>query len=143
MRFDFWQRWLLLGSLFFTAFGVVAAVASDSGLFAFWTARIDRVFFNGAISGEARAMRSFLMGPLGGTIAGSYLMQCFIAAIPFKRREVWAWHAILWPMLLWFSVDSTISILHGAWFNVVLINVMPLVVFGIPLVATRSAFMRA
>ncbi|HEB89204.1 MAG TPA: hypothetical protein ENI85_06505 [Deltaproteobacteria bacterium] len=71
MRFDFWQRWLLLGSLFFTAFGVVAAVASDSGLFAFWTARIDRVFFNGAISGEARAMRSFLMGPSAGRLPGA------------------------------------------------------------------------
>ncbi|MFP6654063.1 MAG: hypothetical protein VCB25_00445 [Myxococcota bacterium] len=35
------------------------------------------------------------------------------------------------------------SVLHGAYFNVMLINLMPLVVFGIPLVATRSSFGRA
>jgi uncharacterized membrane protein len=83
-------------------------------------------------------MRGFLMGPLGGTIAGSYLIQTFIVAVPFQRREAWAWHAILWPMLLWFCVDSAVSALHGAYFNIVQINLMPLVVFGIPLIATRS-----
>ena len=78
------------------------------------------------------------MGPLGGTIAGSYLMQAFVVAIPFKRRERWAWHAIAWSTLLWFALDSLVSAFHGAYFNIYLINLMPLVIFGIPLFATRS-----
>jgi len=138
MHFDFWCRWLLFASLFFTAFGVAAALAPDSGLFDVWIGQVDRTFFAGSIPPDARALRGFLMGPLGGTIAGSYAMQVFVVAIPFKRRERWAWHAILWPMLLWFAVDSFVSALHGAWFNIVLINLMPVVTFGIPLFATRA-----
>ena len=85
--------------MFFTIFGVVAAVAPDFTLFEIWIKGIDRVFFEGRISPQGRAMRGFLMGPLGGTIAGSYLMQIFIVAVPFKRRERWAWHALLLSML--------------------------------------------
>ena len=80
------------------------------------------------------------MGLLGGTMAGSYLLQAFIAAIPFARREPWAWWASLGGVLLWFLVDSSLSVAHGAAFNVWMINLMPLVVFVVPLAATRSAF---
>jgi len=140
MAFESWRRWILFGSVFFTIFGVVAAVAPHSVVFEIWINGVDRVFFEGRIPPQARAMRGFLMGPLGGTIAGSYLMQTFIVAVPFKRRESWAWHAMVWPMLLWFCVDSTVSALHGAYFNIYLINLVPLLVFGVPLVATRSMF---
>lgn len=138
MAFESWRRWILVSSVFFTIFGVVAAVAVHSGLFEPWIQGVDRVFFEGRITPQARAMRGFLMGPLGGTIAGSYLMQTFIVAVPFKRRERWAWHAMAWPLLLWFCVDSAVSAFHGAYFNVYLINLVPLVVFGVPLMATRS-----
>ncbi|MEL6615822.1 MAG: hypothetical protein AAFQ43_08795, partial [Bacteroidota bacterium] len=89
---------------------------------------------------EAAAFRAFVMGPLGGTIAGSYALQAFIAAVPFARRERWAWWATLVGMLVWFVTDSTLSISHGAAFNVLQINLMPLLVFGPPLAATRRAF---
>jgi len=140
MEFEFWRRWLLFASIFFTVFGIAAAVAPHSGLFELWIVEVDQRFFDSSISPQARAMRGFLMGPLGGTIAGSYMMQAFIVAFPFKRRERWAWHALLWPMLLWFCVDSTVSALHGAYFNIYLINLVPLVIFGVPLLATRSMF---
>lgn len=143
MAFESWRRWILFGSVFFTLFGVLAAIAPHSVFFEFWIDGVDRTFFGGDIPRNARAMRGFLMGPLGGTIAGSYLMQTFIVAGPFKRRERWAWHAVLWPMLLWFCVDSTVSALHGAYFNIYLINLVPLLFFGVPLMATRSAFVKA
>ena len=140
MGFETWQRFLLYSSIFFVFFGVVAAVAPHSGLFDFWIQEIDRTFFESEIPAGAVAMRGFLMGPLGGTIAGSYLLQVFIVAGPFKRREAWAWHAVLWSMLLWFVVDSAVCVAHGAYFNIYLINIMPLFLFGIPLAATRSEF---
>jgi hypothetical protein len=91
MAFESWRRWILFGSVFFAIFGVVAAVAPHSVVFEIWINGVDRVFFEGRIPPEARAMRGLLMGPLGGTIAG-------------------------------------------------LINLVPLLVFGVPLVATRSMF---
>lgn len=63
-----------------------------------------------------------------------------------RKRRTWprehemSLPALLWPMLLWFCVDSTVSALHGAYFNIYLINLVPLVVFGVPLMATRSMF---
>ncbi len=138
MTFDSWYRWLLYSNIFFTFFGILAAFAPHSGLFDVWIGAIDRTYFPDGIPADAHAMRGFLMGPLGGTIAGSYLLQCFVVAVPFKRREPWAWWGILASTLLWFCVDSAVSALHGAWFNIYLINLMPLFVFGIPLYATRS-----
>ncbi|MBC8341435.1 MAG: hypothetical protein H8E63_07220 [Proteobacteria bacterium] len=138
MHFEFWCRWLLGASAFFVGFGVVAAIAPHSGLFDLWIGEIDNHFFAGEIGASALEMRGFLMGPLGATISGSYLLQVFVIAVPFRNREAWAWHAVLWSTLLWFVVDSTMSAVHGAYFNIYLINLMPLILFGIPLAATRS-----
>ena len=140
MAFESWHRLILYSSVFFVFFGITSALAPYSGLFDFWIDAMNEAFFSAGISTEANQLRGFLMGPLGGTIAGSYMLQTFVVAVPFKRREPWAWHAVLWPMLLWFVVDSAVSVAHGAWFNVYLVNIMPLILFGIPLAATRSAF---
>ncbi len=139
-RFHFWWRVLLAASLLSIAMGLLIAFWPNSPVFAPHTAALERVFFGGAMPEDARHLRSFLLGPLGGTIAGYFLMQTLIVAGPFRRREPWAWHAIAWPLLLWFAVDSTMSIYHGAAFNVWMINLSTLLLVGIPLVATRRAF---
>lgn len=138
--FQFWQRWLVIASVFFCAFGVVVAVFPDAFFLALWTDAVANTFYGGTEPEAAAHFRSFMMGPLGGTIAGSYVLQTFVAAIPFARREPWAWWATLSAMLLWFIVDSSLSLLHGAAFNVWMINAMPLLIFLPPLIATRSAF---
>ena len=138
--FRFWQRWLLYASLSFCAFGVVVALSPNAPFLGPWNDAVARTFYAGAEPGEAAAFRAFILGPLGGTIAGSYLLQSFIAAVPFARRERWAWWATLGGLALWFVVDSALSLAHGAAFNVVLINLAPLAVYAPPLVATRRAF---
>lgn len=138
--FRFWQRWLFLASVFFSAFGVVVALFPNAFFLTMWTDTVASAFYGGTEPDAAAHFRSFMMGPLGGTIAGSYLLQAFVAAIPFARREPWAWWASLSAMLLWFGVDSSLSILHGAAFNVWMINLMPLVAFLPPLITTRRAF---
>ena len=138
--FQFWQRWLLTASVFFCAFGVVVAVWPDAPFLAPWTDAVADVFYGGAEPPEAAAFRAFILGPLGGTIAGSYALQSFIAAVPFARREPWAWWATLAGLAVWFLTDSSLSLTHGAAFNVWMINVAPLLVFLPPLVATRRAF---
>ena len=140
--FRFWQRWLVAASVCFCAFGVGVALAPDAPLLAPWNAAVARTFYGGAEPGGAAAFRAFVMGPLGATIAGSYLLQAFVAAVPFARRERWAWWATAGALALWFTVDSSLSLAHGAAFNVVLINLAPLAVFIPPLVATRRAFGR-
>ncbi|MGI9173964.1 MAG: hypothetical protein ACR2GR_01415 [Rhodothermales bacterium] len=70
------------------------------------------------------------------------MLQAFIAAIPFRRGERWAWQAVLRGTLVWFVVDSAVSLWHGATFNVYLVNLVPVLVFGLPLGATWPAFFR-
>ncbi|MEL6613567.1 MAG: hypothetical protein AAFQ53_15830 [Bacteroidota bacterium] len=139
-RFRFWQRWLVAASGFFCAFGVIVAVFPNAFFLAPWTAALADVFYDGTEPPDAAAFRAFVLAPLGGTIAGSYLLQTCIAAVPFARREQWAWWATVLALALWFLVDSTLSLIHGAVFNVLLINLAPLAIFVPPLVATRRAF---
>ncbi len=40
---------------------------------------------------EATAFKSFLLGPLGATITGFYMLQVFVVWNAFRRRERWAW----------------------------------------------------
>ena len=140
--FVFWQRWLVAACFVFAAVGVLVALANDSFLFARWNAGVDATFAENATLGpEAAALKAFLLGPLGGTILGSYVLCGAIAAGPFARREPWAWWAITASLLAWFLLDSAVSIRHGAWFNVLQINALTLVGQGLPLVATAKVFL--
>ena len=138
MTFERWCDWLLYTSGFFVVFGVVAAIAPDSPPFSLWSDAVDATYFPGEPHPSAQALRRFMMAPLGATIAGSYLLQAFIVAYPFRQGKPWAWYAILASTLLWFVVDSGMSLVHGAYFNIFMINLFPLAIFGIPLFATRS-----
>lgn len=140
MSFDFWCRWLLLVSIMSVIVGLAIAFFPDSVLFAFHTSAIEQAFFDGSMPEEAAHLRAFLFGPLGGTIAGYFLMQTLFVWGPFWRRELWAWHAVLWPLLLWFAVDSGMSMYHGALFNVWMINVWTLLLVGVALAMTYRDF---
>lgn len=138
VNFNFWHKWLLFVSLLLTAGGLAIAFFPNSFIFDMHTDAIERHFFNDLMPEEAADLRAFLFGPLGGTIAGYFLIQTFIVWKPFYRREPWAWHAILWPLLLWFVADSGMSIYHGAFFNVWIVNLWTLILVGLPLVVTRK-----
>lgn len=142
-RFIFWRNWLLGVSMLSTLMGVVIALFPNSFIFDLHTSAIAETYFQGAMSENAADMRTFLFAPLGGTIAGYFLLQTFIVWIPFSRRQPWAWHAVLWSMLLWFVIDSGLSIYHGAWFNVWMINIWTLLLTGVSLTMTHNYFAAA
>jgi hypothetical protein len=140
MNFDFWHEWLVLATATAIAAGLAIALAPDSLLFDHHTDAIAKAFFGGDMPESGRDMRAFLFGPLGGTIVGYFVMQLFVVLGPFRRRERWAWHAVAWPLLAWFTLDSAMSVYHGATFNVWMVNLPTLVLVGIPLLATRADF---
>ena len=124
----FWYRWLLGSSAFFVLFGVMSAVAGGlppASLWGGWTAEH---FFARPMPGEAQIIFDFMRGPLGGTMAGHYVLQTALVAIPVRRGERWASVAIVVATVLWFCVDSGVSISHGAWFNVLRVNAFALTV---------------
>ena len=135
--FRFWTRWLTAASVGFCLLGVGLAAWPDAPPLRPWN---DRVAALAPGAGGGAEVRRFLMGPLGGTIAGFYLLQAAIAAVPFARRERWAWWATAGGTLLWFAVDSAASVARGAAFNIWMVNLAPLLLFAPPLLATRRAF---
>lgn len=140
----FWYRWLLGTSAFFVLFGVASAVAGSLPPASLWGGWIAEHFFGGPMPEEAKTIFDFMRGPLGGTMAGHYVLQTALVAIPVRRGERWASVAIVAATLLWFCVDSGVSISHGAWFNVLRVNLSALVVtvggvVGLELQARRTA----
>ena len=138
--FAFWHKWLLVVGIANIGIGLVIALAPGSFLFAPHTEAIADVFFEGHLTEAAEELRTFLFGILGGTLAGYFFLQTLIVWIPFRKRQRWAWHAVAWVLLLWFVVDSSLSIYHGALFNVWMINVWALLLIGVPLMMTYTEF---
>jgi len=135
--FTICQRWLVISSIGFALFGLLLAVVPDSFPFTFWLDRYRERF--APISPD---QRHFFSGMLGGTILGYYVMATLVAAIPFRRRERWAWWALAAGLVAWFVTDSVMSLVHGAAFNVQLVNCTTLVAHGVPLALTARSFRR-
>ena len=134
-----WQKALVIASALFAFLGVLTALWPFGIVFAPWTGAIADTFFGGAWTPEAREYHRFVMGPLGATMAGYFVVQTAIAAIPFGRRERWAWHTMVWGLATWFTLDTGLSLLHGAAFNVWMINLPAVLILGVILYATHRA----
>ncbi|MFK7908678.1 MAG: hypothetical protein AB8B69_26355 [Chitinophagales bacterium] len=140
-NFNFWQKWLYYTSIFFAFVGIAVALFNNSILFDLWNHYLKIwLGIEGELPANLLKFKTFILAPLGGTIAGSYVLMAFIAKYPFRNREKWAWQAATFSLLTWFVVDSSLCFYHGAYFNIVLINLFTLVVQGLPLVFTRKYF---
>ena len=134
-NFDFWQRWMVNFNLMIVCFGVIIVFFGESLLFHFWHEFSKEVFFDGnEKTYEAiQPFRSFLFAIIGGTIAGFHLLMVYIAKYPFKNKEKWAFNALLYGTLLWFVLDSGMSLYYGAYHNVWMINIVAMIGIGLPL----------
>jgi hypothetical protein len=134
-NFEFWRKWLLCSCIFFACFGLAVAVAGDTFLLAPWNQAAAEVFWQApSFPTEFLAFKKLAFGIIGGTIVGSYTLLGFITAYPMKRREPWAIQAAIWSLLLWFVIDSGVSISLGAYFNLWMVNLLALVVKGLPMI---------
>ncbi len=72
-------------------------------------------------------------------MAGWGVFVTFIAHVPFKRKEKWAWTCLLTGVLVWFCLDTAISLQFRVYFNVVF-NTAFLVAALVPLGFSRKDF---
>jgi hypothetical protein len=136
--FELWRRWLLvvvtlllLGGLAMVALPWVMspeAVSQDP---------VVRPFFGGApLSAEARGFHRWAFGVWGSTLAGWGACLVFLVRHPLRRRERWAWSAVMTGLLIWFPLDTFVSFHLRVHFNVGL-NVVVLLLALIPLLLMR------
>jgi hypothetical protein len=141
-RLSLWRNWLVVLGLGLAAFGVGMTLFNNTPIFAVFNDRIDPVFWPEGIPAQGRVpFRSWVYGAWGATVAGWGLTLFFIARYPFAGRKLWAWQAVLWSLLLWYALDTGVSLRFGVTVNVIL-NTAILALALIPLLASRKAFAR-
>jgi len=139
-NFSFWQRWLLVISILILIGGASISLLSSTLIFNLFDQLIVPTFWHTKpISDEAMEFQKFIYAVLGATMAGWGVNMIFIAHIPFRNRELWAWNCMLVGSLTWFILDTGFSWYHQAYVNVVL-NTVLLILIGLPVVFTRKYF---
>jgi hypothetical protein len=140
-RLLFCQRWLLALGVIIVVFGVALAFLYATPLFDIFRTQIDPVFWGaGELTGGTILFQQWIYGVLGATMAGWGVCIAFIAAVPFKRKEKWAWNCLALAVPLWFVVDTFLSWRFGALFNVIF-NVLIFFAALVPLLFSRKYFL--
>ena len=83
----------------------------------------------------------FVTAVLGAVMAGWAAAMLVVLLGPFRAGRPDAWWLIAIPLVVWFIPDTAYSLWSGFWQNVAL-NIVVLVLFAIPLVASYSGFRR-
>jgi hypothetical protein len=125
-------RWLEGVCLSFVGLGVCLPIAYASAPFALYRSAIaDAIGDASLVDGPTARLA---VGIIGGSIAGKWLAHWAVVRFGVRERQRWALRATVFGLLAWFVVDSLSSLIAGAWANVVMVNLLPLVLV-LPLVA--------
>ncbi len=142
-KFRFWQKWLTYANVMTIMVGLLVAFAGNSIAFELHNNYTKDVFFGmEEFNPDVLKLKNWLFGIIGGTIVGFHILMVMISENAFKKKEMWAYKAMWYGMLSWFLIDSGISLYYGAIHNVILINLIALVLIGLPLIMTRSEFQK-
>lgn len=140
-KFNFWQQWLTYANVLTIGVGVLVAFAGNSAVFEIHNNYTKEVFLNGnEYETNILEFKNWLFGIIGGTIVGFHILMVMISENAFKNKELWAYKAICYGMLSWFVIDSGISWYYKAIHNILLINLVALMLIGIPLIMTKKYF---
>ena len=139
-NFSFWQKWLLVVCIVISVFGVLMAFSSGTPVFDLFNRQIDPAFWGtNAIDGATRQFQQWIYGVWGATIAGWGIFLAFVAHFAFSKQEKWAWNCIVVGLLVWFILDTSLSLGYKVYFNAVF-NTILIIFAGLPLVFTRKYF---
>lgn len=139
MRMD--TRAAIWDQLFLLVVGCVALYALVLVVAGLWLgdAIFDDLGFgpeDGAILDDQRPYIRLVCGILGAVIVGWMMTIAAIVAGPLRRREPWAWWAIVSATLVWFILDTGLSLSLG-FVGHALFNVAFAIGLAIPLAAIR------
>jgi hypothetical protein len=141
-RVRFWSLWLQIASALFAVQAVSWILLGTLDPFGIYDQLLaESLLARDSLTDGERSVFAFANILLGATTAGFFVMFFILARIPFQRLERWSYFCLVFGLLTWFVLDSSFSLMHGAVFNVLLVNVPCLLVLSIPLLATARAFL--
>ena len=135
----FWSRLIQMAAAVVLVLSAVLMLAPSLGEAFFYFVYFQQPASPVAVPGEIQGYLRFANGIIGAVMAGWMMGIIMLARGPFRAGERFAWNAIAWPLLGWYVIDTTFSIAHGVWGNV-LLNTGTALMFGVPLLASRRHF---
>ncbi len=116
------------------------ALLSSTPLFDRFHRQIDPAFWGAnAVNRATRQFQQWVYGAWGATIAGWGIVLTCMVRYPFRQKKRWAWNCLVFGLLLWFVLDTSLSIFYRVYFNAAL-NTAILILAGLPLAFTRKEF---
>ncbi len=132
----FWSRMIQGAAAVVLALSAVLMLAPPLGETFFHLVYFQQPASPVPVPAEIQGYLRFANGIIGAVMAGWMMAVIVLARGPFRAGERFAWNAIAWPLLGWCVIDTTFSIAHGVWGNV-LLNTGTALMFGVPLLASR------
>ncbi|HDZ61702.1 MAG TPA: hypothetical protein ENH40_00975, partial [Nitrospirae bacterium] len=78
--------------------------------------RYEPIFWgNTDISDSAKLFQQWVYGVWGATMAGWGIITAFIVQYPFRKKEKWAWSGLVIMLLVWFVLDTSISLIYRVY----------------------------
>ena len=139
MALHFWSRLIQGAAAVVLALSAVLMLAPPLGETFFHLVYFQQPASPVPVPAEIQGYLRFANGIIGAVMAGWMMAVIVLARGPFRAGERFAWNAIAWPLLGWCVIDTTFSIAHGVWGNV-LLNTGTALMFGVPLLASRRHF---
>ena len=137
----FWTTYLKVISLFFAFLGILWAVIGSFDPFGIYDSMMAQSFYQqDQLPADVKKATQFILAPFGATSAGYFILQYLITVHAFSKKEKWAWQTIFGAFTFWFLLDSTLSIYHGAWFNLLLANIPALLLTLPVMIFSRKYF---
>ncbi|MSQ83348.1 MAG: hypothetical protein EXR77_10755 [Myxococcales bacterium] len=101
--------------------GWLVALCPDSAPLMPYNTAVAQIFWQTDVAPATLvAYRTWIFAVMGGTLTAWSVACAWLAAIPLRRGEKWAGHAIWTSLAVWFPVDTGISAHLGVWPNVAL-----------------------
>lgn len=130
-----WDQ-LLLGVIAFVGlYGITMVIAAEQvsrNLFGPLGFGLDQA---GALTATELDYVAFVFRVLGAVIVGWMVALAGITVVPLRRREPWAWWTVASSMVVWFTVDTGMSVAVGqhshAVFNLAFLFAMAVPLGGI------------
>lgn len=138
----FWFGWLKFAAIVCIFTGFFIALLNRTPVFNFMNRFITKTFYSGPeLAVEIASLQSWLLGIIGAAMAGWGIAMVYLIHYPLQRKELWAWNAIVIPVLVWFLIDTTISACYEAYFNII-VNCILVLQFAAPLLFIRNSILK-
>lgn len=139
-NFAFYINWLVVANIIALLVGLLTAFTPEIILLKPHNDKTLSIFFGGdeTLYEQFKPLKNWMFAIIGATIVGFHSLSIFIIHYALRQKEMWAYWALWFALLIWFLIDSGWSIFYGATYNVWLINIPAFVMIALPLILLKK-----